>query len=39
MKAKPKIGDTGQLRFVVATGHTINRPCTPIGRERATVVI
>jgi len=24
MKAKPKIGDTGQLRFVVATEHTIN---------------
>ncbi len=24
MKAKPKIGDTGQLRFVVAAEHTIN---------------
>jgi fluoroacetyl-CoA thioesterase len=24
MKAKPKTGDTGQLRFVVATEHTIN---------------
>ena len=39
MKAKPKIGDTGQLRFVVATEHTINRPCTPIGKGRTTVVI